>query len=707
MHVRVFTFLVILCALPSVFAIQGVTICGIPYDCDPFVPDGVCPEDYASPSSPGGPLCQTCDLECAAARGETCVACNNNGVCEANLGETCLTCNDCGGPAACPAPILSSFSYVNSTATPVNTIVLTVTGSVASIPGMQGTFAIDANRDGDFTDAGEFSSTSPHSVVVSGLALGTHTFNARVNDSTGKVQTASLTLTLANPLPTITGPDGTGEPIVTTDVGGATCNNLNADFAFRARDNVPNFIVQLDYGDGSALFQDTCPGSFCVYNSSESPQLPHTYSPVQAYSAGITVTEAAPYSRPVSRSLLVNRTAPVEGSPSGTLASTTNVCDCASNSCAYTNASGMYCFAATACAPNGMICAGGTTPPTFVDRDTSQATCETTGAGDTCTQYTWGNTPNSAWSASNQFCVGDDAGENLNIQPSFPATARTSCPNAGMCYTTVGTQSCVTPATENTEALCSDGIDNNCDGVVDRDSASCNTGTISGRIRFRDESGVRDAPTRITDQGVEVVDTSRFVFTIHGSPVQPNELVLCPYEPGSTTEGNAQSPRAVCYTIPSGRSGANVAMVTAAPGYEPQIRTYTSRVGESIENFDFTLSPTICNSDCTNSQGFCDRACIGIGACNPTSEEQRTLDACHPQGAVYGLRAGQEVLLSYDAETNMALVGLCCSVVPIERSAPRSAASANPSFGKIDTLVRYTSTVIINGRPYKLVINTW
>jgi hypothetical protein len=296
------------------------------------------------------------------------------------------------------------------------------------------------------------------------------------------------------------------------------------------------------------------------------------------------------------------------------------------------------------------------------------------------------------WSDLNPVrqCCGNDANEYaanrtfngaVNSPPSATTNACCSAPN--QCFTTAGIAGCY-GGFENTEALCSNLLDDDCDGLIDRVDASCNADRVSGFLRFRDLSGAIAAPPA----------PSSVFITVEGQ--RADQVAQC-------VQGGQAG---ICYNVTSPRSG-SVRLVTGAFGYEPQNRTVILQTGQSLSGQDFALSALACNADCTNSQGFCDMGCIGQGACQPTGDALRVMQACHPAMSPIGLRAGQEVILDYNATTEQAYVGVCCAVPPSWRDAPRSVVSANPAFGNIDTLVRYTTTVVINGRPYKLVINTW
>lgn len=674
---RIWFALVFIFAVVPVLAVTGVEIAGVTFACNNYALDNVCPEDYwesgrvGEPGYPASQACTPCDADCAAARRESCPGvCNNNNICEL-LAETCASCDDCistCGPRAASfgTPLPASPAAVDQLFTitlngQTNSTYPTMTLTIAVPPGV----IVDTGTPAQAMAAGSGS----NAITVRASTNGVYTFTGSITDARGTTAaTNSVAYTVYSNIP-----PNISFPVQTLN---AVWGGERAVYAFTMEDNTPDIDWYVDFGDGVQTSTFNCAFTFCDQSGIE-----HVYAQGVTYTARIVVTdsEGATTSYSFPQRTAVGLPA-VTCTPTGNATYTNDATQCAANCCAGAVAGWQSCFSIDHCLNNNICVTEGGNPPQFVNRDNSTYAC-TQGNTTTCTNYQWASLTYPAWTTS--ACIGDDANEYPTVS-TYPAGFTTSCTAPGMCYTTAGSQVCVVQQSENTEALCSDGLDNNCNGLVDRDDSSCNAVNISGFVEFRDENGPTAPPSTMS-------------FAILGV-AQPAIITSC--EQGGTA--------GLCYVIPSPRSG-NITLVPNAFGFESQSRSFTLEPGDIIEDEDFVLSRTVCNADCTNSQGFCDASCIGVGACQPTGEETRTLNACHPAGAAYGLRAGQEVILDYregvdGPETE---VGLCCSVPPQWRTAPQSIASANPAFGKIDTLVRYTSTVIINGRPYKLVINTW
>jgi hypothetical protein len=302
-------------------------------------------------------------------------------------------------------------------------------------------------------------------------------------------------------------------------------------------------------------------------------------------------------------------------------------------------------------------------------------------------QAAWTTDGNWSGIGANPMCCGDDIGGEYTSTAVWGIAGPTACcPSPNQCYSARNNGACVLNQAENTDTLCKNGVDDDCDGFVDSaEDPSCAASMAFGYVFIQDSQGKRAAPTNA-------------VVTLGNKKVTP-----------LTQKTDPQTSQAVMYyefTDPT-VLGAGTRLISAGLfGYTTESANALFQVGLPHEQ-NFTLTPRLCNDDCTNNNGFCDTSCIGVGACQPTTQEIITMQACHPQGAPFGLKPGQEVIIGPGSQTGYVSVGVCCALPPQDRLAPKTTVSENPAFGKIDTLVKYTTTVIVNGKPYKFVVNTW
>jgi hypothetical protein len=115
------------------------------------------------------------------------------------------------------------------------------------------------------------------------------------------------------------------------------------------------------------------------------------------------------------------------------------------------------------------------------------------------------------------------------------------------------------------------------------------------------------------------------------------------------------------------------------------------------------LSERVCDVDCTNNLGRCDRDCVGSGCPDwsaLTVGQQLTLNASHPEGSVYGRRAGEVVFI--DQNETHRLVGVACINEPVWVPAPQAELEGN-----MENLVRYTRLVQMRGTPVRLIVSSW
>jgi hypothetical protein len=557
--------------------------------------------------------------------------------------------------AAQPAPVINSFTATPASGSAPLGVTLTLQGSAA----IQ-TLEIDTN--GDTSVYEQSSSSSPFSVALS-LPVGTHTFYARIRDCSGRSATSSVTVVVNNNVP----------PIIhnfneTVTPKWASCD---ASIFTNVSDNTANIVITADYGDGVTYNTNSGPATKWSAN------LLHTYAP-GVYTARLTVTDsAAPaLNTTTTRTITCTTLACVQGTQTGNATYDNNAAQCCSNSCSNSPSGWANCYEVSSCSPtNATICSGPIVPPTFVDRDTSQLHCEA--ASVSCTAFTWATADNPG------LCCGDDANEYVATVVAG-AVGAACCAQPNQCYTAFGDAPGCYDGREDNPATCTDGMDNDCDGVVDIGDSDCAPALIDGYVTYVDPldriakplagANVTVGYTTIT----KTTDSSGYYkfnsTNLVGAPL--GDVTVYAYKLGYTT----------------GEEAADL-----APGN-------TNRI-------DFELAPRRCNADCTNDQGFCDSSCIGVGDCQPTPVEEQTLYACHPPGATFGLRKGTEVILGVDEENQELLVGVCCTVPGLTRSAPAAtvidAGQQNTDMRRIDTLVKYTRLITLNGKTYKLVINTW
>lgn len=592
-----------------------------------------------------------------------CGASAGSPACAKGTAKTCATCSlDCG---ACAAPT-ANITATNTSALPQYTIVVTLSGTTDPTLGFT-SLIIDNNSDGTFGGSDASSATSPLSVQISGLPAGNYTFKGQVTDSTGaKVVVTSNPVTVGNTPPSVSGWAPTTKQVY---------NGANTTFNFTASDDQTGLTISLNYGDGTVTSPPACPGTSCGYN------LTHNY-PTNAtpYTATLTVTDSSGLK--VTKTYVTDATGvSVEGTPTGNVTPDNSSLECASDSCAALKNGVWTCFSIATCYPdNATMCAGPGTPPTFINRDTSESACEAGGAstGFTCTAYVWAN---ATWAnfTTPVCCTEGNASRAI---PTSSYGGQGCCDYPGMVFTTAGSNPGCYPGTENTIALCNDGQDNNGNGLIDAADPSCNAHYLNGTVALADGSGGFTAGIGV-QVSIDSYKTTTYPCTING-----------------TTLG--------CYNFTTGNLQEGMKTVIASEnGYTVGYKTLLLQTNLDY-SVNFTLSPRRCNADCSNDQGLCDTSCIGVGGCQPTPSEIATLYACQPTGAPFGLKDGTEIVIASNESNQSVETAVCCTVPGAWRPAPKTVVAQSPTFsGTIDTLVRYTSIVYIYGRPYKLVVNTW
>lgn len=594
-------------------------------------------------------------------------------------------------------PVVSDFKIIY-TSNKYNASLLNVTLMLNGSCDAATTCSFDIDTDGDnIYDDAATGNSAPYSAQGIGLAAGTYTFRGRVCDDKGACTIQALPSFTVN---TNTPPTITGWAPTTT----SQWHNVSTNFIFTVADNTPEFNVVLHFGDGTADFTELVTSDSAsytinkVYLSAQSPPTFSAFANATDYygvSASTvttiitatslpcvlgTQTGAATYNNRADQCCNVG----VWPNSTGGIApnSTTALTD---RSCTSAAPSVETCFQRTACYPDQSTYCNSTVA--FADRDTNATACETGGGPLSCTQYTWSDLQTNV--AVQNYCCGDDgAGENpalwtyngvaVNGPPlTVTSTNNACCTSPNQCYTTAGTPDCY-GGVENTQLLCENGFDDDCDGFIDALDSNCAANKVNGTVRLYELSSVNwssatAAQVYLTNAALHQTTAGYYEIT------SPSELL-----PGQKV------------------------IYATKPGYTVQQRTFTLETGKNY-TIDFNLNVRRCDANCMNDQGYCDRTCVGVGDCQPTEDELKTLNACHLAGAPFGYRQGAQVALG-DNGTDL-LVGVCCTVPGLWRNAPsvtaEEAGMSPGTLGSIDTLVKFTRLVTLNGQTYKLIISTW
>jgi hypothetical protein len=558
-------------------------------------------------------------------------------------------------------------------------------------------FEIDTNAD---VSVYESSATQPASDVYNAITAtksppGTYTYSGRITDGNGRAAVATTNIAVTPNL----------RPVIQSFTASATeiWNGTRITFTINISDDDPGLNWTLDPGDAKAIYVSGIISSRRI----DTTQV-HVYDlPVGITAPGavprtakLTVTDADNDFQSATTAVTVRGLPCVTGTQTGNATYDNRPDQCCGypapsdptiQSCAQLapGASGDWwsCFATVACYPSdNRICGyNGTVsspPPSpqadWADRDTHPLNCEQASA--TCTMHNW--TDQTWFNFTSPVCCGDDANENAPTW-SFPAGAEACCTYSNYCFTNVGAAPGCYAGIENTRALCSDGNDNDCDGLIDdADQPDCGA-RITGKVGLLDQSGAvsYDSGALVLMQtGMNDTTDAFGDYDINRIPIS--------------------APVPKVYEVYASKLGFTVDKQT--------VTLYPT----DVVNVDFNLRVRRCNADCTNDQGYCDRSCVGVGLCQPDAEALKVINACHPTGSAFGLPAGTEVILDENLTSQEQLVGVCCGVPPTGapatwRSSPAAVARDNLNIDKIDTLVKFTRLITLNGKTYQLVISTW
>ena len=305
---------------------------------------------------------------------------------------------------------------------------------------------------------------------------------------------------------------------------------------------------------------------------------------------------------------------------------------------------------------------------TYQDRDDAQTYCE--GAtGLNCNPLTWSNgyenQPFGNYTdKTTTECCGDDISEyyvSAGIGPNGCCDAPTDCVDrTGTCR--IGH--------ETDPSLCSNGVDDDCDGLVDGDDGDC-YGTVNGTVFDGDNLAYG-----WVIQGA----------TVKGTP--PN--LPSSYESSNTS--NVQG-----YFRLNKVFVGTYNFVARKEGYVDDIKKITVLSNMNVQQDFFLYTGINCNADCTDQNGYCNTACNGLvfntsggpQSCNFASQ------ACAGKPRDYKI--------SYINKSNDYYTEVTCCEGPTN-SYPALKATVS---GAVDSLYDHVVPVKISGRTYLMHILVW
>ncbi|MBN1793151.1 carboxypeptidase regulatory-like domain-containing protein [Candidatus Woesearchaeota archaeon] len=335
---------------------------------------------------------------------------------------------------------------------------------------------------------------------------------------------------------------------------------------------------------------------------------------------------------------------------------------CESHICTYTNRS--------ACAPDecqtGYYCniAGGD----CTDADASQTVCTN------CAAANWLRGNESAGfggyvptGREGPECCGNTPETEFYITRTNPAGGRGCCNEPTDCIDRLGY---CRVGYENTSSLCTNGIDDDCDGNIDvADLNSC-YGSLNGTIRDGDNPGwYVSVPTTVAGKPLNLPDG-----------FNPDAL-----------EASGKSNSVGYYEVHNAFVG-TYQFRASADGFQPSMETVEIQANRMVQRDFYLYRGLSCDENCLDQNGYCNPNCDGV------EFQGGTCDFVHPDCA--GRRPGFQI--NYlDAGNQMHWV-TCCEGPETVRPAIKAKVDASTQ-----NMYDYKRIVKIAGRSYWMHILVW
>ncbi len=271
----------------------------------------------------------------------------------------------------------------------------------------------------------------------------------------------------------------------------------------------------------------------------------------------------------------------------------------------------------------------------------------------------------SSWETGTiKYCCGDAANEFYRVNP-LNASQVACCNDSNHCVDDTGT---CQVGEEETEALCSDGLDNDCDRLIDCQDTNC-TGTLTGFVTVTDETG----------------------RTLSGAVVKsspPGKSLECERTNTSLSDGS--------YTLDALIGSYNI--IARKPGYDDNITFVTILPKPATQTLNFSLRNGTCHADCADSYYNCNPACAGLSFTNSTGG----VDYCNIVSICANRNKGFWATYTNDT-TNITTEYTCCEG-EITRTYPAKKARVS---GNMENLYVYKTIVKLGLKYVTLNIAYW